>query len=123
MIELNRFLYIRLITVKNASRVNIFQFLQCCNIILVMPFNAIKNVICMVKRVFEVIIQQKKDVKYFFKGPFHSHFLYVLSCYELSIEFQISIIFRCFLYRGFRQTCVPQCTNISVLNLLLKCSS
>ena len=74
-----------MITVKNTSRINILQFLECCSIIQMMPFNGIMNANYDWKSVLKLSLSKKRKYKSFSKGPFLSHFLFFLFCYKLSM--------------------------------------
>ena len=44
MVDAGKVFKTKLITIKNASRVNVLQLLECCIIIQTMPFNSVMNV-------------------------------------------------------------------------------
>ena len=95
---LKRLLWIKLIPIKNTSRVNVLNFL---NVILLSKWCHLMTLwmLIIIKRVFWSCHSIGKNVKSFSKGPFLSHFLYFPSCYKLTMECQISIIFPWFWYR------------------------
>ena len=95
---LKRFIWIKLITVKNASTVNILQLLECGIIIQIMPFNDIMNV--MIKRVFWSYHSVEKNVKSISKGPFLSHFLYFSILLQTIYRMSNTNNFLLFRYRG-----------------------